>query len=329
MGMRLGYACINMALDEAGIKCNRGMIRRTFDSRGIDYASSLALENLTDLAKVVEWNSKNDFFVYRMSSCLFPWMSEYEISEIPRFEEIEKACRRVGDIAKASGQRLSFHPGQFNIMSSSSEKLVIKTAKDLNQHAEIMDLMGLPRTFGYPINIHVGGAYGDKTSAMERFVENFKKHLTESTQKRLVVENDDKGSMFSVSDLYWIWTQTDTPVTFDYHHHRFCPGGLSEEEALLMAASTWPEGIRPMTHYSSCRKTFEDGSQKAQAHADYIYEKINDYGLEIDIEIESKAKERAVIRYRKEAEAGSLLNEYLNFDYAGTSRTPNHVGVHQ
>jgi UV DNA damage endonuclease len=169
MGMRLGYACINMALDEVGIKCNRGMIRRTFDAKGIDYASSLALENLVDLAKVVEWNSKNDFFVYRMSSCLFPWMSEYEISEMPNIEEIEKACRRIGDIAKKTGQRLSFHPGQFNVMSSLSENIVIKTARDLNQHAEIMDLMGLPRTFEYPINIHIGGAYGDKTSAMQRF----------------------------------------------------------------------------------------------------------------------------------------------------------------
>ena len=327
MGMRLGYACINLHLGEAGIQCNRGMIRRTFDAKGISYAADLALENLTDLAKVVEWNSKNDFSVYRMSSCLFPWMSEYEISEMPRFEEIEKACRRVGDIAKASGQRLSFHPGQFNIMSSSSEKLVLKTAKDLNQHAEIMDLMGLPRTFEYLINIHVGGAYGDKISAMERFVENFKKHLTESTQKRLVVENDDKGSMFSVSDLHWIWTQTGTPVTFDYHHHRFCDGGLSEQEALTLAASTWPEGIRPMTHYSSCKRTFEDPNQKPQAHADFIYEEIRDYGLEIDIEIESKAKEQAVVRYRRET--GTLLNEYLNFDYAGTCGTPNNVGLYQ
>jgi UV DNA damage endonuclease len=328
MGMRLGYACINMHLDEAGIKCNRGMIRKTFDSRGIEYASNLALQNLRDLAKVVDWNSKNGFFVYRMSSCLFPWMSEYEISEMPNFEEIREACLEVGDIAKKAGQRLSFHPGQFNILSSPSDKVVRNTAKDLNQHAEIMDLMGLPATFQYPINIHVGGAYGDKPLAMQRFVDNFNKYLSGSTKKRLVVENDDKASMFSVSDLYWIWTKTDTPITFDYHHHRFCDGGLNEEEALLMATSTWPEGIRPMTHYSSCRKTFEDGSQKAQAHADFIYEEIKDYGLEIDIEIESKAKERAVIKYLKDTGTGSLLNEYLNFDYAGISRAPNHVGVY-
>ncbi len=327
MGMRLGYACINLHLSEAGIQCNRGMIKRTFEAKGVERAADLALQNLEDLAKVVDWNSKNDFSVYRMSSCLFPWMSEYEISEMPRIEEIQEACRRVGEIAMNAGQRLSFHPGQFNVLSSPSLKNVIKSAKDLNQHAEIMDMMGLPRSVSYPINIHIGGAYGDKESSMQRFCQNFREHLTESAQKRLVLENDDKASMFSVVDLCSVWKEIGTPVTFDYHHHRFCNGGLTEEEALKAAAATWPEGVRPMTHYSSCKRTFEEPGQKPQAHADYIYEEIRDYGLEIDIEIESKAKEQAVVRYRRET--GTLLSEYLNFDYAGTCGAPNNVGLYQ
>lgn len=327
MGMRLGYACINLHLGEAGIQCNRGMIRKTFDSKGISYAADLALANLIDLAKIVEWNSANDFFVYRMSSCLFPWMSEYEISEMPRIDEIREACRRVGDIAQRTGQRVSFHPGQFNVLGSPSLKNVVKTAKDLNQHAEIMDMMGLPMSTLYPINIHVGGAYGDKESAIQRFCQNFKSHLSESAQRRLIVENDDKASMFSVTDLRRIWEDIGTPITFDYHHHRFCSDGLTEEEALRLAVETWPEGIRPMTHYSSCKRTFEDPKQKPQAHADFIYEEINDYGLEIDVEVESKAKEQAVVRYKRET--GTLLSEYLKFDYAGTCGAPNNVGLYQ
>jgi UV DNA damage endonuclease len=321
MGIRLGYACINMHLGSQGISCNRGMIKRTFEAKGVTYASDIVIANLQDLAKIIEWNSENDFQVYRMSSALFPWMSEYEIRKMPRFNEIKQALEYAGKLAMDAGQRLSFHPGQFNVLGSPTERMVSNTVVDLNQHAEIMDLMGLPLTTEYPINIHLGGAYGDKESAMDRFCKNFKKHLSESAQKRLIVENDDKGSMFSVADLYsGVYERIGIPITFDYHHHRFCTGGLTEEEAVKLASKSWPKDIRQMTHYSSCRKTFEEPTQKAQSHADYVYEKINDYGLELDMEVESKTKEQAVIKYKKDLLEGTLLNEYLNFDYAGTCR---------
>jgi UV DNA damage endonuclease len=321
MGIRLGYACINMHLGSQGISCNRGMIKRTFEAKGVTYASDIVIANLQDLAKIIEWNSENDFQVYRMSSALFPWMSEYEIRKMPRFNEIKQALEYAGKLAMDAGQRLSFHPGQFNVLGSPTERMVSNTVVDLNQHAEIMDLMGLPLTTEYPINIHLGGAYGNKESAMDRFCKNFKKHLSESAQKRLIVENDDKGSMFSVTDLYsGVYERIGIPITFDYHHHRFCTGGLTEEEAVKLASKSWPKDIRQMTHYSSCRKTFEEPTQKAQSHADYVYEKINDYGLELDMEVESKTKEQAVIKYKKDLLEGTLLNEYLNFDYAGTCR---------
>jgi UV DNA damage endonuclease len=329
METRLGYACINMDLSSKGISCNRGMIKRTFDLKGISYASDLVILNLRDLAQIIQWNSENDFYVYRMSSALFPWMSEYKIRKMPRYSEIKQALEYSGKLAMNAGQRLSFHPGQFNVLGSPTERMVSNTIVDLNQHAEIMDLMGLPLTTEYPINIHLGGAYGDKESAMARFCKNFK-HLSESAQKRLIVENDDKGSMFSVADLYsGVYEKIGIPITFDYHHHRFCAGGLTEEDAVKLASRSWPKGIRQMAHYSSCRKTFEEPEQKAQAHADYVYEKINDYGLALDIEVESKAKEQAVIKYREDLIKESLLTEYLKFDYAGTCRVKNNERVYQ
>lgn len=325
MGIRLGYACINMQLGSTGISCNRGMIKRTFEAKGVPYASEIVLDNLRDLAKIIQWNSENDFQVYRMSSALFPWMSEYEIKEMPRFDEIKTGLENAGHLAIKNGQRLSFHPGQFNVLCSPIERIVLNAIKDINQHAEIMDLMGLPISTGYPINIHLGGAYGDKESAMERFCENFAK-LSQSAKKRLIVENDDKASMFSVVDLHrGVYEKIGIPITFDYHHHRFCTGDLSEEEAIRLASTTWPEGTRQLTHYSSCRKTFEEPTQKAQAHADYVYERIKDYGLELDIEVESKAKELSIIKYREDLKTASLLNEYLNFDYAGTCGVENNV----
>lgn len=307
---RLGYACINLKLSADGISTNRGMIKRTFERVGPSGAGEISLINLKNMYEIVNWNWHNDIYVYRMSSSIFPWMSEYEISDLPQFKNIEILLKEIGKIAVSKKQRLSFHPGPFNVLASPNEPVVLKTIKDLNQHAEIMDLMGLPSNSNYPINIHLGGAYGDKDSAMQRFCINFKR-LSESAQRRLVIENDDKASMFSVKDLYeGVHSVIGIPITFDYHHHRFCNGDLSEEEALKLAGKTWGDN-RQLTHYSSCRKTMESPDQKAQAHADYLYEKIKTYGLSIDVEIEAKAKEQALLRYLKEEE--TLLNDYVNF----------------
>tara|TARA_B110000977_G_scaffold186989_1_gene253584 strand:- start:868 stop:1263 length:396 start_codon:yes stop_codon:yes gene_type:complete len=120
--------------------------------------------------------------------------------------------------------------------------------------------------------------------------------------------------MYSVQDLYdGIFSKVKVPITFDFHHHRFQPGGLSEQEAFELAMTTWHyHNVKPLFHYSSCRRTFEDPGCKAQAHADFIYEQINDYGHAVDIEVEAKAKEVAVLKYKDDG--NSLLENYLPFD---------------
>jgi len=302
MSLNLGYACINMNLSEKGISTNRGMIKKTFLNKGKDYAADLALKNLEDLKTIIKWNSENGIFIYRMSSCLFPWMSEYDFKDLYNYDAILKSCKEIGKLASDHGQRLSFHPGHFDILATSNPDVLRRTVLDLNQHAQIMDMMEL-REDGYnTINIHVGGAYGDKASALKRFCENFGL-LQLSARKRLTVENDDKASMYSVNDLYnGVYKEIKIPIIFDFHHHRMCDGGLTERAALQLAASTWPSGIRPLTHYSSSKKLNEDSSVNHQAHAEYLYEQINTYGLDIDIELEAKAKELALVKYRKDYE---------------------------
>lgn len=308
MNINLGYCCINLSLP--GVSVNRSCVKRTFLQKGISHVSSLAVINISNLIKIINWNHDNDIFVYRMSSDMFPWMSEYELSDLPDFIEIQQLLQQAGSLALQYGQRLSFHPGPFNVLGSPNPDLVQKTVKELNQHAQIMDLMTLPQSRQYPINIHCNGVYGDKSKTLQRWCDNFLT-LSESTQNRLVVENDDKGSMYSVVDLYHgIFKKIHVPITFDYHHHRFNSSDLSEEEAFKLAYSTWGE-VKPLFHYSSCRRTFEDSQCKAQAHADYVYEKIKTYSHPIDIEVESKAKDLAILQYRKNQ--NTLLEEYQSF----------------
>ena len=296
-----GYCCINLTLDKKGIKIGRGMIKRTFKAKGIEYAGELAEMNIRDMIEIIKWNNNQGIKMYRMSSNLIPWMSEYELNELPNYSTISNLLKGAGTLATKYGQRITFHPGQFNILPSPRPDVVEKTIKELGQHGEIMDLMGLPRTQWAAINIHVGGSYGDKDAAKTRFIKNFHR-LDPSVKSRLVLENDDKAAQYSVEDLHEIWESCGTPITFDYHHHRCYHDPMPEKEALELAASTWPDGIRQLCHYSSAKKLHEDASVIMRAHADYVYECINDYGMDLDIEIEAKAKELALQKYVKQFE---------------------------
>jgi UV DNA damage endonuclease len=275
------------------ITTNRGMIRKTFDTKGLSYVSELVIQNIQDLIEVIKWNHRNGIHFYRMSSDMFPWMSEYEFTDLPNFDKIKNLLSGVGVLAEKYDQRLSFHPGPFNVLCSPKEDVVIKTIRELDKHSQIMNMMGLSKTPYNKINIHVGGVYGDKQSALERWCYSFN-FLSDDTKSRLTIENDDKTSAYTVSDLMYIHQQTGIPIVFDYHHHSCHPDGMSHKDALTLAVSTWPDGIVPAVHVSEPR---DDSNPRA--HHDYVKNEVNTYGFDIDIMMEAKQKELAVLEYRK------------------------------
>ena len=297
--MNLGYACINMTLGnrKPKITTNRSMVRKTFLERGLDYAGELGLENSRDLLQILKWNTENGIKLFRLSSEFFPWASEYKFEDLPQFLRIRTLLSGAGHYAQSVGMRINSHPGPFNVLTSPKESVVQNTIVDLELHGKIFDLMGLEKSPYNNINIHCNGVYGDKKSAMDRFILNFQR-LSPSVQTRLTVENDDKESIYSVKDLMYIHEKTGIPIVFDYHHHKFCTGGLSEEEALKLAVSTWPKGITPEVHYSESKSLHENNTKiKPQAHSDYINALPNTYELDLDIMVESKAKELAILPF--------------------------------
>ena len=287
---------------ENRITTNRAMVKKTFLERGIGYASETALLNAKDLVKVIKWNNDNGVKMYRLSSDIFPWASEYEFTDLPHFEEIRQALLEAGDEAKRGGQRITFHPSPYGVLASVREDVVKNALKDLRQHAEIMDLMGLDQTHFYPINIHVNTTQPTKEEAAERFCNNF--HLlSDNVKKRLVVEVDDKKSQFKAEDLYdMVYKKIGIPITFDFLHNKCNPSAHSEEEALKLCLSTWPEEIPAITHYSASKRDHEDPTAKEVAHSDWLYEKIETYGLDFDIELEVKMKEKALLEYNTKIE---------------------------
>ena len=297
--MNLGYACINMTLgsQKPRVTTNRSMIKKTFLERGLNYAGELSLKNVEDLFNILEWNNKNNIKFFRLSSDIFPWASEYGIENLPNYKEIKIMLMKCGKYVLKNNIRLTAHPGPFNVLVSPRSDVVNNTIIDLEIHGKIFDILGLSRSPYNKINIHCNGVYGDKISAMNRFCRNFKT-LSDSVQTRLTVENDDKASMYSVKDLMFIYDRIGIPIVFDYHHHKFNSGGLSEKEALELAISTWPKGVKPIVHYSESKRLHESNMLiKEQAHSDYINELPDLYNNNVDVMVESKAKELSIMKY--------------------------------
>ena len=296
--MKLGYACINMTMGKK-VTTNRTMVKRTFESKGLDYVSELALLNAKDIIRILEWNRLNGISLFRLSSALIPWGDNIDITQLKDYKEIKSELKKAGDFAKFHNMRINSHPGPFNVLVSPNESVVLKTIADLELHGKVFDMMGLSKTPYNNINIHCNGVYGDKKSALDRFIKNFQR-LSKSVQNRLTIENDDKASMYSVKDLMYVHNTIGIPIVFDYHHHQFCTGDLSEEQALKLAATTWPKDIKQEVHYSESKALHENNpKEKPQAHSYLINALPNTYELDLDIMVEAKGKELAILPYLK------------------------------
>lgn len=303
---RFGYCCINVTLQKEGITTSRTMRKKTFQEKGLPYVSEVSLKNVFDLEKIVQWNAKNNVKIYRVSSEIFPWASEYKWEELPDFKEILDTMQRIGKTAKDSGQRLSFHPGPFNCLCSPSESVVLNSIKDLSIHGDMMDMLDQPRDRSALINIHLGGAYGNPQLAAETWCKNIDR-LPESARSRLTIENDDRPNMFSTKMLYEnVFKKTSIPIVFDSHHFECGPQDSSYQEAFEMAYSTWFDDIRPVCHHSNSRRDYEDSTSSASSHSDFYYKKFDSCGKSVDVDLECKTKEIGLFDYIKKFEPDHL-----------------------
>jgi UV DNA damage endonuclease len=293
----VGYCCINVTLNKQKITTGRGMIQRTFKEKGLKYASQLALLNANDLVKIIEWNYEHDIEVFRMGSGIFPWGTEYDLRDLPDYDEISDTLALAGDIAKFRGQRITAHPDHFVKLGSSKDKVVDNSIKDLELHSTVFDMMGLEASPYNALNIHVGMNCAPEVT--DRWIANFRK-LSPNCRARLVVENDDKANAYSVLQLKTaLYDHIHIPITLDYFHHSFHDDGLTTNQAAELAASTWPEHITPLFHYSESKNLNENVSGNPRAHADYVFNKIDDFGLTLQFDLECKSKELALFKYRE------------------------------
>jgi UV DNA damage endonuclease len=249
-----------------------------------------------------------DVRVYRLSSSTIPYGTHHGLPQFDYRRQLDDCgaeLEALGAKASALGLRLSTHPGQYTVLNAPDEELRRRSALDLEQDAALLDALG-QGSEGVVV-LHVGGLYGERAAALDRWARAYES-LSERARARVVVEHDEAS--FDLADVLELHRRTGVRVVYDHHHHRCRPApALSDPaEALAAACATWPESVRPKVHLSSPRTALRAvGKGKAtrllppllDQHADFVTpwdlaELLEAAPRPLDVMLEAKAKDLAV-----------------------------------
>jgi UV DNA damage endonuclease len=279
--------------------------------------------SLQALERILDHCERHGIRMYRTTAALAPYATH---PDLPQFHRQVDECRAelaaVGARARAAGIRLSTHPGQYVVLNSEDLAVRAAAARDIELQADLFDAMGAgPEAVCV---LHVGGAAGGFDAALDRFEAGLAT-LSERARARLVIENDDRS--FALGHVLELHRRTGLAVVWDIlHHHCNDPDGIPDRQALELALATWPAGVTPKIHYSTPKTAIEERRRRAgrrverswvlpqlRAHADLIdpigfehFVRTTAAGLELDVMLEAKAKDLALLRLRAQLAARGL-----------------------
>ena len=315
--MRIGYACLTVAVEQTGIRTC------TLKHATPETLLSLAGENLLALERMVDYNIANGIRLYRISSDLISFGSSLA-ANLP-WETIyaERIASISNKIAK-SGMRVSMHPGQYTVLNSEGSGVVQRAIEDLQYHARVLDALNLDQT--HKIILHVGGKYNDPAGALARFRAVYR-DLDESIRRRLVLEND--GSIYTIAEVLELCLSIGAPAVYDNLHNAIHPADVTKSDAYWVEACrpTWrAEDGTQKTHYSQPNPEKTRG-----AHSDNIaIDPFLNYVERLpeprpDIMLEVKDKNRSAVKCQlclAPPNQRLLETEWGRYKYAVLERSP-------
>lgn len=296
---RLGLCCISLDLQDKGYKFQTITFKR-FSSLPRDEALEILgeriLNNLVVTNEIIKYCAENDW-CYRMSSDIFPLITyapaQVDLIDLPNIDSIYDQFEIISKTRETTGVRLSTHPGPFCVLASPKPEVATKTIDELNFYSSFMDIIGCPADHSSPINLHINCSpkHGSYNEIIESFMSSFNR-LDPNCRNRLTVECDDKSGGWSVQELIEHFNPaTNIPITFDYLHHK-CNPSYDEQTAVELCHATWD--TKPLFHYSESRP-----GNNPRAHCDVPTEPFNTYGLDFDVDMEVKMKDRAIALYQE------------------------------
>ena len=272
----------------------RTMTFKSFSSKSkeesLEKLSGIVANNFSVSEKIIRHCAAIGIKGYRISSDLCPVINHPEVNvaleDLPNFGFINYEIIKLKKAIEETGIRVSAHPSEYISLTSEDDKVINNSIKDLEQHAEIFERLGLERSHYNPLNIHIRKE-GDPDQLCNIFMKNFER-LSVGVKSRLVLENNDTGNTWDVVTLKkYFWRQHNIPVTFDNLHHKMLNKGVSHCDAFFDAYETWNDTI-PIFHYS-------EGKNNGRAHKDMADELPENFGKEVLFDVELKSKDIAIL----------------------------------
>ncbi len=285
--MAIGYACLCVGVPGTALT---HLTQRTATPERLREATAT---NLRALGAMVAYNREQGIRLFRISSDIVPLVTH----PTHRFDwatAFAGELAALGERIRAAGIRVSMHPGQYTVLNSPREEVAAAAVEDLLYHTAFLDALGVDSTC--KIILHIGGAYGDKTTALEAFARRYES-LPQPILRRLVVENDDRS--YTVADALALHRRVGVPVVYDNLHDACTPSPEScpPSEWIARCAATWglADG-RPKVHYSQSRP-----GPNPRAHSDAIeLEAFLDFyrrlPVPVDVMLEVKDKNLSAVR---------------------------------
>ena len=280
--MSIGYGCLNIGTPNTNI---RSVMQRNATPEKL---TEVTAHNLEALEKMVDYNIANDIRLYRISSDLIPFgLSPVNALDWPEIHK--ETFDRIGAKIRKNGIRVSLHPGQYTVLNSPTEDVGERAIADLIYHDKILAALGTDTT--NKIVLHVGGIYGDKKEAIERFEQNFRR-LPETVQNRLILENDDR--LYNIEEVLELAHRLQIPAVYDNLHHAINPpaSGGADPYWIAEAKKTWKmtDGNQKI-HYSQ-----QAPGKRPGAHTDTIdletfltfHDQLEDKQIDIMLEVKDK-----------------------------------------
>lgn len=296
--MNLSLCCISKTLSDNG-QSFRSMTYTQFAklprNAAIQELSERILHNFKMTLNTIRFCQLNNIQGYRLSSSLAPVLTHknvrLRIADLPNYANIVSVCESIKQLLRSHPIRLSAHPSEYITLSSSNQDCINNSILDLQQHAEIFDLLDLPQDYRSPLNIHVRQETAEPQKLADKVLSVYDS-LPDNIRQRLVLENNDNAKgVWGIKNLIkYFFNSRKIPVTYDNLHHSILHDDLTAEEAFHLAYDTWP--TTPLFHYS-------EGIDGTRKHADMPASIPNSFGRDVYWDTELKFKDLAIFRIRE------------------------------
>ena len=322
--MKIGYACLAIGVSNANFQTCK--LTSITESKLMDLIAS----NLHALETLVDYNIENHIQLFRISTDVIPFGSSVA-NRLAWWDLFKNSLDRIGEKIRRSGMRVSMHPGQYTVLNSPTEEVVARAIEDLVYHAHFLDSLGVD--FTNKIILHVGGVYGEKETAIARFVSVYKS-LSPEIKRRLVIENDDRS--YTAQDVLSISQILGIPFVFDNLHHALHPSSVehTDVEWINLAKQTWKTSDGPQKiHYSQADKHKRSGAHSANVKLDAFLRFTKTLSRQdIDIMLEVKDKNLSALKCQnvlaEEKAIKVLEKEWSRYKYTVLEHShANYLGI--